>query len=144
MHFPLNFRDISTIKYISGRSDFHFICWPYVMSVQDMGFERALRQRFLEGGLASFIGAKVVVFDKSGLLAVGLLESVDPNHLNLYLRDAWILRDGEPYYTPKLLIKGEVLARMEVAQPGGPYLDHKGKVKVDRTVRRRRARALEY
>ena len=113
------------------------------MSVQDMGFERALRQRFLEGGLASFIGAKVVVFDKSGLLAVGLLESVDPNHLNLYLRDAWILRDGEPYYTPKLLIKGEVLARMEVAQPGGPYLDHKGKVKVDRTVRRRRARALE-
>jgi len=107
--------------------------------------ERELRSRFVAEGLAGFIGAKVVVFDKSGLLAVGRLECVDPHHLNLYLRDAWVLRDGEPYYTPKLLVKGEVLARLEVAQPGGPYLDHKGELRLRKARRpRRKAEELEF
>jgi len=110
-----------------------------------MVIERELRNRFVTEGLVGFIGAKVAVFDKSGLLAVGRLECVDPHHLNLYLRDAWVLRGGEPYYTPKLLVKGEVLARLEVAQPGEPYLDHKGELRLGKAKKpRKKAKELEF
>lgn len=77
-------------------------------------------------------------------LAIGKLECVDLHHLNLYLRDAWVPRNSEPYYTPKLLVKREVLARLEVAQPGGPYLNHKGEVKVERRKARKKAKGLEF
>lgn len=108
-----------------------------------MVVERELRSRFVAEGLVGFIGAKVAVFDKNGLLAIGKLECVDPHHLNLYLRDAWVLRNGEPYYTPKLLVKGEVLARVEITQPGGPYLDHRGEIKVERRKVGRKAKEFE-
>jgi len=49
-------------------------------------------------------------------------------HLNLYLRDTWMLREGEL----KLLVKGKVIARIEIVQPGGFYLDHKEKLRTRR------------
>ena len=56
-----------------------------------MVVERELRSRFVAEGLVGFIGAKVAVFDKNGLLAIGKLECVDPHHLNLYLRHEFVL-----------------------------------------------------